>query len=86
MPNEFAVVFTQPAGEAALKLLRKAYPDAYEMVPKTVYLVRDARLTADIAREIGIKSDPRVAEGAVLKLNFGYAGFTDRALWEWLAE
>ena len=83
---EFAVVFSESATDAVRQRLRRVYPSAYEMVPGIVYLVRDNVLSAEVARKVGIKSDPRVAEGAVFKLNHAYAGYTDRTLWEWLGE
>ena len=86
MPSEFAVVFTESAGPTALERLKQNYPAAYELVPKTAYLIKDIGLTADIAVKIGFKSEPRVAQGVVFKLNHAYSGFTDRTLWEWLGE
>lgn len=86
MGSEFAVVYTTPADETAIGRLRAAYPSAYELVPGSVYLVRDSALSAEIAAKVGIKSDPRVAVGAVFKLNHAYSGYTDRTLWEWLGE
>lgn len=84
--SEFVIVFTAPVNPAVLQRLKAAYPAAYEMIPQSVYLIRDSSPTAEIAVKVGIKSDPRVAEGAVFKLNHGYAGFTDRTLREWLGE
>ncbi len=84
--SQFIVVFTTPATEGALARLQSAYPAAYELIPQSVYLIRDSELSADVAVKVGIKSDPRYAEGAVFKLNHAYSGYTDRALWEWLSE
>lgn len=44
-------------------------------------------LTQNLATLVGIKGDDRIADasGFVVKLEeFSYAGYTTRALWEWL--
>ncbi len=49
------------------------------------FLVAADDLTANIAQVAGMKGDDQIegATGAVFRIN-GYAGYTDRALWEWL--
>ena len=58
-----------------------AYTDAFYLV---VGGVND--VTEDIAVAAGIKSDPRLANGVVFRLNGSYSGFTKRTLWEWLED
>ena len=84
--NMFAVVFTDPLPVSAVNQLRNSFPGLYEMVPNTVYLVRSDELSSDVATKAGIKSDPRIARGAVFKLNHAYSGFTSKDLWEWLGD
>lgn len=83
--NVFVVIFTDPSSDA-IDHLRKSFPNLYEMVPKTVCLVRSDELSSDVALKAGIKSTPRVAKGAVFKLNHAYSGFTSKSLWEWLGD
>ena len=83
--NVFVVVFTTASDEAA-KRLRDEYPDAYELVPTTAYLVRSEELSSDVAAKVGIKSDPRITGGVVFKANHAYSGYTKRTLWEWLGD
>ena len=83
--NVFAVVFTDPSPQAAAHL-QAAFPEAYELVPNTVYLVRSDELSTVVAQRAGIKVDPRVSRGAVFKLNHAYSGYTTRSLWEWLGD
>ena len=79
------MVFTDPSPQAA-EHLQAAFADAYELVPDTVYLVRSDQLSTVVAQRAGIKSDNRVARGAVFKLNHAYSGYTSRSLWEWLGD
>ena len=80
----FAVVFSETASDAAKERLKTVYPSAYELVPGSVYLVRDTRLTTDVAEAVGIKSEPRIATGVVFKLSAFFAGFAEHRLWKWL--
>ena len=82
--SEFIIVYTSTLSTAARQRLNAAYPAAYELVPKTVYLIRDSSLTGEIAVKVGIQNQEGVAQGAVFKLNHGCSGFTHRSLWEWL--
>jgi hypothetical protein len=65
------------------------YPEAYEY-NETAYLVTDSSpITETVAIEAGIKGPNRVdgSSGFVIKLGDApsYSGFTNRALWDWLA-
>ena len=81
--NVFAIVFTE-SGKVGADRVRELYRNRYELVDDTVFLVRSDELSSDVAVKVGIKSSPRLAEGAVLKLNDAYSGYTERTLWEWL--
>ena len=81
--NVFIVVFTK-IETGAVERLKSIYPEAYEMIPATVYLIRSDELSTDIAEQLGIKADPRLAMGVVFKANHAYSGYTARTLWEWL--
>lgn len=83
--SAFMVVFTEPSAQAA-EHLRGQFPDSYELVENTVYLVRSEELSSDVAVKAGIKSDPRISTGAVFKMNHAYSGHTSRSLWEWLGD
>lgn len=84
-PSNFAVVFTEPSPEG-IERLRHHYPHLYELVDGSVFVVRHAGLSSEVAYHAGIKSEPRVAEGVVFRLNHAYSGFTAKSLWEWLGE
>ena len=83
--NAFMVVFTEPSAQAA-EHLRGQFPECYELVENTVYLVRSEELSSDVAVKAGFKSDPRISTGAVFKMNHAYSGYTSRSLWEWLGD
>ena len=80
----FAVLLDQPSQDAVQRL-NDAYPENTYQVTDTSLLVRTSDLAEDIAVSAGIKGD-RIAPGVVFKLNGSYAGYSSRALWEWLGE
>ena len=83
----FVIVFTEPNQQGVAQLRGALTSPPYELVPNMVYLVKDSLLaTNDLARLAGIKGDTRIAAGVVFRLGTGYAGFTKKALWEWLDE
>ena len=83
----FVIVFTEPSPEGVKRVREStADPSPYELVPDRVYLVRSALTSDEIAKMTGIKGEGRVAAGVVFRLGVGYAGFTKKALWEWLDE
>ena len=80
----YAIVFTEPGPKSVERLKSEAEPAPYELLPGSVYLVKSFLSSDEIARLVGIKGDDRDAAGVVFRLGTGYAGFTKKALWEWL--
>lgn len=82
--NRFAVMIHEP-NEEVLERLREEYEaeNVYRLAGNT-FLVRTKRLAEDVSVAAGIKGDNRLDPGVVFKLNDSYAGFTARALWDWL--
>ena len=78
-------VFLNEENSGVVDRLKEAYPDHYRMA-ETFFLVASDTIAEEIAITVGIKGDNRVesARGVVFKLNDAYAGYTGRALWEWL--
>lgn len=66
--------------------LKKEFNEFYEISP-TSFLVSADVLTEDVAVAAGIRGEESVenATGAVFKIA-SYAGYTRRALWEWLGK
>ena len=81
----FAVLLDEPS-QNAVQRLNDAYPENTYQVTDTSFLVRTSDLAEDIAVSAGIKGSDRIASGVVFKLNRAYAGYSSRALWEWLGE
>ena len=82
----FAIIFTEPSPEAVNRLKSEASPDPYELLPDKAYLVKSVLSSNEIAKLVGIKGEGRNASGVVFRLGTGYAGFTKKALWEWLED
>ena len=82
----FAVVLNEPNAEVERRLGQE-YP-GYFRFTDTVFLVDSDGIADSIATAAGIKGDDRIeaARGVVFKLNSAYAGFTVRALWDWLSQ
>lgn len=63
-------------------------PDHYPLA-NNLYLIRTDLLTSAVAERLGIREAAQTevtATGAVFKLNAAYAGYANRAIWEWLDE
>ena len=71
----------------AVERIRTKYSNYHEL-SRTLFLVHTDAIADQVARTIGIKGDNRIegAEGVVFKLNHSYAGYTSRALWDWLTQ
>lgn len=82
----FAVILNEANPEIAERIA-ESYPTHYRF-SDTVFLVSDDALAETVSVNVGIKGDDRVdeARGVVFRLNGAYAGYTKRALWEWLSE
>ncbi len=82
----FAVVLNEPNAEVERRL-NDSYPGHFRF-SDTFYLVQTDDIADSIANGVGIKGDNRIepARGVVFKLNRSYAGFTTRALWDWLSQ
>ncbi len=81
----YAIVLISPHEEVKRRIVQH-FPGNYEYNP-TFFLVESDMLTQNLATLVGIKGDDRIADasGFVVKLEeFSYAGYTTRALWEWL--
>ena len=62
-------------------------PRHYELA-NNLYLVRTDLLTSTVAERLGIRGAEQIepATGVVFKLNAAYAGYANRAIWEWLKQ
>ncbi len=82
----FAVVLNEENADITDRI-KKTYPKHYEF-SKTLFLVASDSIAETVAIAVGIKGADRVetAGGVVFKLNRAYAGYTGRALWDWLAQ
>ena len=81
----FAVIFTEHSPKG-IERLEALFPSTYELVPRTVYIVKSPSVSGPdyLARSIGIKGEDRDSEGVVFRLGTGYAGHTKKTLWGWL--
>lgn len=81
----FAVLLDKP-NEQVVKNLQKGYKNNYEHTDVFHLIAVDKDiLTRDVATKIGIRTDPPIGSGVVIKVqSTAYSGFTDPALWEWL--
>ena len=71
-----------------IERLKERYGDHYLYHgQESVVFVRTSDLTEEVAINIGIKGDEKIPDssGAVFKMNSNYSGFTNGAVWEWLA-
>ena len=81
----YAIIFTEPSPQGGKRVKAStSHPVPYELVPDVAYLVKSLLPSDEIARLVGIKGEGRDASGVVIRLGTGYAGFTNKALWEWL--
>lgn len=60
----------------------------HHQLADNLYLVSTDLLTETVAERLGIKGAERIehATGVVFKLNAAYAGYANRAIWEWLRQ
>ena len=81
----FAVTLTRK-NDAVKERLNELYPNHFQLT-NTLFFLTSNELTHEIATKIGIRDEPRVprGNGVVLKFN-AYAGYTDKALWEWMRQ
>ncbi len=65
--------------------IEDSYPRNHQF-SSTLFLVQDDTIPETVARNVGIKGDNRITDtgGVVFRLEGSYAGFTSRALWDWL--
>lgn len=95
MSNQLFAIVLDPTSENVQSpvgdRIREQYPGSrYHRHSDVLYLVLEDEgvLTGDVAVKVGL--DPAggasvaIATGVVLKLDYGYAGLADPALWEWL--
>ena len=81
----FAVILNEE-NEGMTDRINKTYPNNYEF-SKTLFLVASDSIAETVATAVGIKGSDRIETGGVVfKLNRAYAGYTARALWDWLAQ
>ena len=80
----FAVFLDNDSTEEPV-LLKKHYPDHFEL-SKNLFLVPSMEIAENVAVKVGLKGDNRSVTGVVFKLNKSYSGYTNRALWDWLAK
>ena len=84
--NVFAVMIHEP-DKHVLQRLAAEYGDGNVYpIASTTLLVQTKDLAEQVAVAAGIKGEERSVSGIVFKLNRAYAGFTSRALWEWLTQ
>lgn len=81
----FAVLLDEP-NEQVVENLQNGYKTNYEHTDVFHLLAVDKGvLTRDVATKIGIRTDPSIGSGVVIKVQpTAYSGYTDPALWEWL--
>ena len=80
----FAVVLREP-NPAIKERVERYYPSHFPL-SDACFLVASDTIAETVAVKTGIKGEEQAekASGVVFKLNSGYAGFTTRALWDWL--
>ena len=68
--------------------LEEKFPHVYKHADTFILVAGSPGvMTRDVAKISGIKSQHRSGEsGVVLKLNRGYSGYTNKALWEWMSD
>ena len=61
---------------------------AHHKLADNLYLVRTELLTSTVAERLRIRGAEKAnrATGVVFKLNAAYAGYANRAIWEWLKQ
>jgi len=81
----FAVLLDEP-NEQVVENLQNSYKNHYRHTDVFHLIAVDGDvLTREVATKIGIRTDPPIAPGVVIKVqSTAYSGFTDPALWEWL--
>ena len=82
----FAIVLDS-ANATVEDRVEREFPGCYS-INKTAFLVSSDGLAETIAATVGIKGDDRVedASGVVFRLNGTFAGYSSRALWDWLEQ
>ena len=68
-----------------MERIQAEYPD-YHQLSSTLFLVKSKSIAEKVAQAVGIKGDDSIQSGVVFRLNHSYAGFTSRALWDWLEQ
>lgn len=82
-------VYLQDDAPEVRARIETGFPVPYHyQLAENLYLVRTDLLTSTVAERLGIKGAERVehATGVVFKLNAAYAGYANRAIWEWLRQ
>lgn len=82
----FVVVLNQDAPDLFESKIKELYPRSYRYADN-VFFLEDDNIPETIANRLGIKvedENQRTATGAVFGLDGSYAGYTAKALWDWL--
>ena len=84
----FAVHFSKGDSDAVRQRVEEKYPatESYAL-SRDLFMVRADTIAERVAESTGIKGDDKIegVTGVVFKLNSSYAGFDNRAIWDWLA-
>ena len=82
----FAVYLQDDAPAVRTRIEAEFPPPDHYRLADNLYLVRTGLITEMIAQRLGIKGAERIedATSVVFKLNAAYAGYANRAIWEWL--
>ena len=83
----FAVYFSSDIFDESTQRLKDSYPGSqHYQISDRFYLVRVSDAIArTVADDVGLEGQNLEGPtGVVFKLNASYAGFEDRAVWEWL--
>ncbi|MYH57477.1 MAG: hypothetical protein F4145_05635 [Boseongicola sp. SB0675_bin_26] len=84
----FGVILKEGNSEV-WKRLEAAYPEpAHFKLSRNFAIVTSEEVTQQVAEKVGIKGDTQVEDvsGVVFKLTSSHSGYTDRGLWEWIAD
>ncbi len=84
--NVFAVMIHEPDKNVPQRLAAEYGDGNVYAIASTTLLVQTKDIAEQVAVAAGIKGEERSVSGVVFKLNRAYAGFTSRALWEWLTQ
>lgn len=84
----FVVVSNEEFSNRFVQRVEQLYPLSYRYA-ENVFFIEDENIPETIATRLGIKveegnEESRLAMGAVFGLDGSYAGWTSKALWDWL--